>query len=70
MKRKYTVICFSKNKHPLKLRLVSRDFRSLFYWLVKNGYDWTAINVYDRYAHEFIIQLKNSPYYWTQIESL
>lgn len=68
-KRKYTSITFSINHNPLKLRMVKQDFRSFYYWLLKNNYDWTAINVYDRHSKVFIVQLTQKNY-WFKINSL
>jgi len=49
--------------------MVTRDFRSFYYWLQRNGYQWTAINVYDRYTGHFITQLRMNSY-WFKIEKL
>ena len=69
MQNKYTSIIFFEDETPLKLRMVSRDFRSFYFWLKRKGYKWTAINVYHRNSGSFIIQLR--PYnYWIKIESL
>lgn len=66
---KYTSITFSLNMQPLKLRQVSRDFRSFYYWLERKQYHWTAINVYDRTTHQFIVQLTPQNY-WIKIKEL
>lgn len=73
-KIKYWAIIFVVNRPiPLKYRMISKDFRSLYYWLQKNGYQWTAINVYERLPHSgrgpFIMQLTNNNY-WSKIKYL
>lgn len=69
MKRKYISIVFFENRYPMRLHMVTRDFRSFYYWLQKNGYLWTAINVYDKRTSLFITQLTMSNY-WNKINTL
>lgn len=67
--RKYISIIFINGRTPIKLRMIKRDFRSLWYWLERNSYDWTAINIYDKSSNLFVLQLKKSNY-WTKINQL
>jgi len=67
--RKYTSIIFFENRPPMRLRMVTRDFRSFWYWLERNRYRWTAINVYDRNTSGFVTQL-NRVNYWNKIKNL
>lgn len=67
--RKYISIIFINGRNPIRLRMIKRDFRSLWYWLERSRYDWTAINVYDKNTHAFVIQLRMNNY-WTKIQSL
>lgn len=66
---KYTSITFFTNRSPMRLRMVTRDFRSFFYWLSRYNYNWTAINVYDRNTKDFICQLTPMNY-WERIKYL
>lgn len=69
-KRKYTSITFAKNiARPLKYRMVKGDFKSYYYWLQRQGIEWTAINVYDRQTKQFVLQLTPSNY-WYKLEKL
>lgn len=69
IQRKYNTITFFEDRTPIKLRMVTRDFRSFWYWLERKGYKWTSINVYDRATKEFKLQL-NKLNYWNKIEGL
>ena len=71
--RKYWVIVFATNTDALKYRFESKSFRSFYYWLQRNGIDWTAINVYHRLPNSqrgaFVVQL-NPRNYYNQIQYL
>lgn len=71
---KYWAIIFHDGSNvPVKLRMVSSGFRSLYYWLERRGYHWTSINVYYRQPAGgrggFVVQLRPVSY-WQKIREL
>lgn len=66
---KFISITFFTNRPPMRLHMTKRDFRAFYYWLQNKGYQWTAINIYEKKSSLFVTQLR--PYnYWTKINSI
>lgn len=64
--KKYISIVFFEDRTPMRLHMVTRDFRSFFFWLQRNNYKWTAINVYNKHTTQFITQLRPNNY-WNKL---
>jgi len=67
---KYIAITFVQGKiTPIRLNVQKKGLKSFYYWLERNYPQWTAINIYNKYTTEFVVQLRKDNYF-NKIQSL